>query len=109
MAFLRWYPVVAVKASSSLLFFLTVVARDTEGSLAEVIRAWFAVSIRFPRSPPLEIPCARHLCRHDSYFPGCLTKNLPLSMHSLCCRSFWPREIGEVVAWLKMPHDSQRG
>ena len=41
MAYLRLYPVVAVKASSSLLFFLTVDARDTAGAGAEVIRVWF--------------------------------------------------------------------
>ena len=39
---------------------------DTAGSLAEVMRAWFEDSILLSCSPPLEMSCVRHLCRHDS-------------------------------------------
>src|ERR1700680_4019521 len=83
--------------------------RDTAGSLAEGMRAWFAVSIRLPRSPPLEIPCARHLCRHDRESPGCLTRNLTLETHYRCFLSFWREEIGAVVGWLNTQQCSAEG
>src|SRR5437016_5839637 len=38
--------------------------------IAEVIRAWFGVSILLPCSPPLETSCARHLRRNDRYSPA---------------------------------------
>src|ERR1700680_1651827 len=77
--------------------------RDSEGSCSEVMRAWFAVSILLPCSPPLETSCTRHPRRNDRYSPGCLTRNLPLETHYRGFQSFWRREFGEVVVWLKMP------
>ena len=74
---------------------------DTVESRVEVIHAWFAGSIRFPRLPPLVISCARHLYRDDSKSPDCLTGNLILETQYRGFLSFWRGEIGEVAGLLK--------